>query len=299
MYINTNHSIRKALVIIPPFVWLTLLFLIPFIIILIVSLSHYADAIPPYESFFVYDHIKQTYKFQPDFSNFKFLISDQIYLNSYLNSLKIAAISTLSTLIIAYPIALGIAQTKKTTQKLLLMLIMVPFWTSLLIRVYAWTIILKNSGVLNNLLIHIGFIDTPVQLLNTQFAVILGIIHCYLPFMVLPLYLSIEKIEPALIEASLDLGCTPLKSLLYIILPLSLPGIITGSMLVFIPAVGEFIIPEILGGARVLTVGKIIWNEFFQNHDWPIAAAITVILTISFVIPVMLVQKSLVTKGKK
>jgi putrescine transport system permease protein len=288
-----NSKLNKVFIILPPFLWLILLFLIPFLIIIIISFSEYADAIPPYNLFFDYDAGTHKYKFLPDFTNFKFLIEDPIYLASYLNSIKIAAISTIITLLIAYPIALGIVSTEKSTQKLLLMLIMVPFWTSLLIRVYSWSIILKTSGLLNNILIYIGFIDTPLQLLNTQFAVILGIVHCYLPFMVLPLYLSIEKINPALIEASLDLGCTPFKSFLYVILPLSIPGIIAGSMLVFIPAVGEFVIPELLGGAQVLTVGKVIWNEFFQNHDWPLAAAITVALTMSFVIPVMIIQKLL------
>ncbi len=288
-----NSNLNKIFIILPPFLWLILLFFIPFLIIIIISFSEYADAIPPYNLFFDYDVNTHKYKFLPDLTNFKFLIEDPIYLASYLNSIKIAAISTIITLLIAYPIALGIVSTEKSTQKLLLMLIMVPFWTSLLIRVYSWSIILKTSGLLNNVLIYIGFIDTPLQLLNTQFAVILGIVHCYLPFMVLPLYLSIEKINPALIEASLDLGCTPFKSFLYVILPLSIPGVIAGSMLVFIPAVGEFVIPELLGGAQVLTVGKVIWNEFFQNHDWPIAAAITVALTMSFVIPVMIIQKLL------
>jgi putrescine transport system permease protein len=289
-----KSTLSKAFIILPPFLWLLLLFFIPFLLIVIVSFSEYADAIPPYSLFFDYDIVTGKYKFQPDFTNFKFLVEDPIYLKAYLNSIKIAAISTISTLLIAYPIALGIVSTEKPTQKLLLMLIMVPFWTSLLIRVYSWSIILKNSGLLNNFLMDIGLIDAPLQLLNTQFAVILGITHCYLPFMVLPLYLSIEKINPALIEASLDLGCTPFKSFLHVILPLSIPGIVAGSMLVFIPAVGEFVIPELLGGAQVLTIGKVIWNEFFQNNDWPIAASITVVLTMSFVIPVMIVQKLLV-----
>lgn len=289
-----RSTLSKAFIILPPFLWLLLLFFIPFLLIVIVSFSEYADAIPPYSLFFDYNIATGKYKFQPDFTNFKFLVEDPIYLKAYLNSIKIAAISTISTLLIAYPIALGIVSTEKPTQKLLLMLIMVPFWTSLLIRVYSWSIILKNSGLLNNFLMDIGLIDAPLQLLNTQFAVILGITHCYLPFMVLPLYLSIEKINPALIEASLDLGCTPFKSFLYVILPLSIPGIVAGSMLVFIPAVGEFVIPELLGGAQVLTIGKVIWNEFFQNHDWPIAASITVVLTMSFVIPVMIIQKLLV-----
>ena len=286
-----NSTLNKIFVILPPFLWLILLFFIPFLIIIIVSFSEYADATPPYNLFFDYDINTHKYKFAPDLTNFKFLIEDPIYLGAYLNSIKIAAISTITTLLIAYPIALGIVRTEKSTQNLLLMLIMVPFWTSLLIRVYSWSIILKTSGLLNNILIYIGFIDTPLQLLNSQFAVILGIVHCYLPFMVLPLYLSIEKINPALIEASLDLVCSPFRSFLHVILPLSIPGIIAGSMLVFIPAVGEFVIPELLGGAQVLTVGKVIWNEFFQNHDWPIAAAITVALTMSFIIPVMIIQK--------
>jgi putrescine transport system permease protein len=290
------NNLNKSLITLPPFIWLILLFFIPFIIIFIISFSEYAEAIPPYNLFFDYDPINHTYKFQPDFSNFKFLVEDPIYLKSYLTSIKIAFISTVCTLLVGYPIALGIVNTRKTVQKLLLMLIMVPFWTSLLIRVYSWSIILKGSGLLNTFLIATGLIETPLQLFNTQFAVILGIVYCYLPFMVLPLYIAIEKIDSSLIEASLDLGCTPFKSFLTVILPLSLPGIIAGSMLVFIPAVGEFVIPELLGGPHVLTVGKVIWNEFFQNHDWPIAAALTVILTISFVIPVMIAQKLLVNE---
>lgn len=292
-----DNPLRKAMVVLPPFLWLILLFLIPFFIILIVSFSEYADAIPPYNIFFGYDAALGKFKFQPDFANFEFLISDPIYLSSCLNSIKIAAISTVCALLVGYPIALGIADAEKSTQKLLLMLIMVPFWTSLLIRVYSWTMILKGSGLLNSLLISIGLIDTPLQLLNTQFAVILGIVYCYLPFMVLPLYLAIEKIDSALIEASLDLGCTPFKSLITVTLPLTIPGIVAGSMLVFLPAVGEFVIPELLGGAQVLTVGKVIWGEFFLNRDWPIAASITIILTMAFVIPIMLMQKALAKRG--
>jgi len=285
-------ALSKLAITLPPFLWLVLLFLIPFIIILAVSVSIYAESIPPYDLFWHYDALQEKYIFQPDFTNFQFLIEDPIYIRAYFNSLKIAFLSTLITLCLGYPIALGIARSDKNIQKLLLMLIMVPFWTSLLIRVYSWSIILKNSGLLNSLLLKIGLIEMPLQMLNTQFAVIIGIVYCYLPFMVLPLYLAIEKINPALIEASLDLGCSPFKSFIHIILPLSLPGIIAGCMLVFIPAIGEFVIPELLGGAQVLTIGKVIWQEFFQNRDWPIAAAITIILTLSFVIPVMIAQKA-------
>ncbi len=269
----------------------------PFLLVLAISFSPMAEAVPPYELFFGWTD--DGFRFEPYFENFKLLFDDALYVTAYLDSLRLATISTIITLFVGYPIAYGIARAPKSRQPILLLLVVIPFWTSLLIRVYAWITLLKNNGLLSQWLIAAGIIDEPLEIINTEIAVVLGIVYSYLPFMVLPLYSALEKINPSLVEAATDLGCRPFSAFWHITLPLSIPGMIAGAMLVFIPAVGEFVIPDLLGGARVLTIGKVLWNEFFMNRDWPIAAAVTIIMTLVLVIPIVIVQRSLGKKEEK
>jgi putrescine transport system permease protein len=220
------------------------------------------------------------------------LWEDPLYTIAYLKSLRIAGISTLVCLLLGYPMAYAIARTRDSLRNLLLMLIILPFWTSFLIRVYAWIGILKSNGLLNNLLLYLGVIDHPLTLLHTDFAVYLGIVYSYLPFMVLPLYATLSRMDLTLLEAAADLGCRPWEAFLKVTLPLSLPGIIAGCMLVFIPAVGEFVIPDLLGGPDSLMIGKVMWTEFFSNRDWPAASAVAVVMLALLVVPLALFQRA-------
>lgn len=279
----------RYLVISAPYLWLLIFFLAPFAIVLKISFASAIIAQPPYTALFDWSagllpDIKGT------LSGYEFLLSDELYAVAYLNSIKIALISTVICLLIGYPMAYGIARAPGTARNALLMLVILPFWTSFLIRVYAWIGILKNNGILNNLLISSGIIDDPLPLMHTPFSVYLGIVYSYLPFMILPLYANLAKMDESLLEAASDLGCRPWKAFVSITLPLSLPGIIAGSMLVFIPAVGEFVIPELLGGPDTLMIGKILWNEFFHNRDWPVASAVAIAMLIFLVVPIVIFQ---------
>ena len=227
-----------------------------------------------------------------DFENFSFLASDALYYTAYLSSLKIAAISTLITLIVAYPIAYAMAQSSDEWRPTLMMLVILPFWTSFLIRVYAWIGILSNEGFLNQILMGIGLIDSPLTILNTNVAVYIGIVYTYLPFMVLPIYAALEKLDGSLIEAAEDLGCSRAQAFWLVTLPLSKPGIIAGCFLVFIPALGEFVIPSLLGGSSTLMIGKVLFEEFFSNRDWPVASAVAVVLLLILIIPIILFQRN-------
>lgn len=224
--------------------------------------------------------------------NYRLLFTDTLYVDAFLNSLKVAGVSTLICLLIGYPMAYAIARAGRSARLILLMLIVLPFWTSFLIRVYAWIGILKDNGLLNNLLLAVGLIDQPLRLLHTEFAVYLGIVYSYLPFMVLPLYATLARMDLSLLEAAADLGARPWKAFWTVTLPLSLPGVIAGSLLVFIPAVGEFVIPDLLGGPDALMMGKVLWTEFFTNRDWPLASAIAVLLLLTLVVPIMLLQRA-------
>ena len=224
------------------------------------------------------------------FSNFEFIFSDQLYVVAYLNSVKIALISTILTLLIGYPLAYAIARAPVEYRTILLMGIILPFWTSFLIRVYAWIGILKNNGLLNNALIGLGIIDEPLPMLHTDFSVYVGIVYSYLPFMVLPLYATLERMDESLLEAAMDLGARPWKAFVTVTLPLSLPGIVAGAMLVFIPAMGEFVIPALLGGPDTLMIGRVLWDEFFGNRDWPVASAVAIALLLLLVVPIMYFQ---------
>jgi len=279
----------RYLVVSAPYIWLLIFFLAPFVLVLKISFSSAIIAQPPYTALFDWSTglmpaIKGT------LSSYRFLLSDELYAVAYLNSIKIALVSTILCLLIGYPMAYGIARAPGTWRNALLMLVILPFWTSFLIRVYAWIGILKNNGVLNNALIGMGIIDQPLPMLHNDFSVYVGIVYSYLPFMILPLYANLAKMDESLLEAASDLGCRPWKAFASITLPLSFPGIIAGSMLVFIPAVGEFVIPELLGGPDTLMIGKVLWNEFFRNRDWPVASAVAIAMLILLVVPIVIFQ---------
>ncbi len=272
-----------------PFLWLLLFFLLPFIIVLKISFAEYAIAIPPYTDLIAWGE-DAIVSIKLNLGNFQFLIEDDLYWYAYLNSARIALISTVFCLLIGYPMAYAIARASPTNRNILLMLVILPFWTSFLLRVYAWMGILQNNGLINNILIGLGVIDEPIVMMQTDFAVYLGIVYSYLPFMILPLYANLEKLDGTLLEAAYDLGCKPFKTFLLITLPLSLPGIIAGSMLVFIPAVGEFVIPSLLGGPDTLMIGRVLWDEFFNNRDWPVASAVAIAMLVFLVVPIMFFQ---------
>ena len=284
----------RFLLIAIPFIWLLIFFLLPFAIVVKISLSDTANALPPYvPTLNLSEGLSGITSFisQLDFESFAWLLDDKIYILSYLNSLKIAFISTLLTLLIGYPMAYGLAKAPQRWRTVLLMLVILPFWTSFLIRVYAWIGILKPEGLLNMGLMSLGLIDEPLAIINTPTAVYIGIVYSYLPFLVLPLYATLEKLDNTLIEAALDLGCSPIQAFWKVTFPLSLPGVVAGCFLVFIPAMGEFVIPDLLGGSDTIMIGKTLWSEFFGNRDWPIASAVAVVLLLSLVVPIVIFQR--------
>jgi len=285
----------SRLVIIVPYLWLLFFFFIPFIIVFKISLSQSAIAMPPYTP--VLDFKNGVAGFfagfrDLSFDNYVWLTQDALYFKAYVTSVIIAAVSTILTLLVGFPIAYGMARAPATIRPTLLMLVILPFWTSFLIRVYAWIGILKPEGLLNQLLLSLHVINQPLIILNTYTAIFIGIVYSYLPFMVLPLYSSLEKMDYSLIEAAKDLGCPPTAAFWKITFPLSLPGVIAGCLLVFIPAVGEFVIPDLLGGSQTLMIGKTLWNEFFANRDWPVSSAVAVILLLLLIVPIMLFQQA-------
>jgi putrescine transport system permease protein len=308
-------AIASRLVIAVPYLWLLVFFLVPFLIVFKISLSDLAIAMPPYTP--ALEGIGEAFRRlgEFDFENYRLLMCDLLgyvgigeslcqggfdmdfyerpYLSvAYISSLKIAFVSTVLTLLVGYPIAYGMARAPQSMRATLLMLVILPFWTSFLIRVYAWIGILKPEGLLNQLLFALGIIDQPLIIMNTNTAVYIGIVYSYLPFMVLPLYAALEKMDYSLIEAAQDLGCPPLSAFWKITFPLSLPGVVAGCLLVFIPAVGEFVIPDLLGGSRTLMIGKTLWSEFFNNRDWPLSSAVAIILLLILVVPIMLFQRA-------
>ncbi|MFP8967508.1 ABC transporter permease subunit [Pokkaliibacter sp. CJK22405] len=272
-----------------PYVWLLLFFFIPFLIVLKLSLSEAAVAIPPFND--ILEYSDEVLSVHLNFGNFLFLLSDDLYFLAYLFSLKTAFFATILCLLVGYPMAYFMTKASPSTRNVLLMLVILPSWTSFLIRIYAWIGILKDNGVLNNFLMWLGVINEPLTILNTNVAVYIGIVYAYLPFMILPLYANLLKLDHSLLEAASDLGCRPWKSFFKVTLPLSRSGIIAGSMLVFIPAVGEFVIPSLLGGANTLMIGKVLWQEFFNNRDWPLASAVAVIMLALLLIPIALFNR--------
>lgn len=268
-----------------PLLWLTLFFLLPFALVLKISLSEAAIAIPPYGP--LLEYADQTLHVFLNLGNYLFLLSDSLYIAAYWGSVKTAFIATLACLLLGYPMAYAMARAPARWQLLLLLLVMLPSWTSFLIRVYAWMGILSNSGLINNLLIGVGLIDSPLRMMNTQFSVTIGIVYAYLPFMVLPLYAHLTRMDNSLLEAAADLGSRRLNTFITVTLPLSTGGIVAGSMLVFIPAVGEFVIPELLGGPDTLMIGKVLWEEFFLNRDWPVASALAMVMLLLLLVPIV------------
>jgi len=274
-----------------PFIWVGLFIVLASLLLLCISFSATEFAVVPYKSLFQF--IDGGLEIKPDISSYQALFSDSFYIKALKNSLKLAAISTFFVLIIGYPMAYTISQASDKNRLLLLILIMAPFWTALLIRIYGWIMILKSNGLLNQFFLWLGVIDQPLQLINSQTSIVVGIVYTYLPFMILPIYSSLLKIEPDIIEAAADLGARPFQIFWRIIFPLSLPGVVIGVILVFIPAIGEFVIPDLLGGAKIFTVGKLLWTEFFMNRDWPMASAITILMIIIVVAPIKVVNNIL------
>ena len=272
-----------------PWFWLGLFFVLPFLFVLKISLAEPQLAQPPYMDL-IREFEDGIMTLVINFGNYQLLLEDSLYINALLGSIKVAAISTLLAILVGYPMAYGIARAPTHWRLPLLMLIILPFWTSFLIRVYAWIGILKNNGLLNQFLIWTGLIDAPIDILYTQTAVYIGIVYSYLPFIVLPLYATLVRLDQSLLEAAADLGCPPIKQFLLITLPLSLPGLIAGSMLVFIPVMGEFVIPDLLGGPNTLMIGKLMWTEFFANKDWPLASALAAVLLVVLIIPFVLLR---------
>jgi putrescine transport system permease protein len=290
MYLSPRLQLSwKAVVIAIPFFWLLIFFLAPFLIVLKISVAESLIASPPYSPLFQ-EGMDGDLSLNFIYENYAYLWRDNLYVSAYLNSIRISAMSTLVCLVIGYPIAYAIARSSSTTRFVLLMLIILPFWSSFLLRVYAWMGLLADQGTINSLLVWLGLIDRPIRLMYSEFAVHIGIVYSYLPFMILPLYANIEKLDISLHEVSADLGARPVVTFLTITLPLTMPGVAAGSLLVFIPATGEFVIPDLLGGGNVLMIGQVLYGEFNANHDWPMASAVAVILLLVLLVPVMLYQ---------
>ncbi|MCR9255891.1 MAG: ABC transporter permease subunit [Alphaproteobacteria bacterium] len=268
-----------------PYAWLLLFFLAPFAIVFRISLSEPLIAQPPYSPLFGADG-----SYQGSFFNYDLVLTDEIYRLAFLGSLEVAASSTLFCLLIGFPMAYGIARADAKWRLVLLLLVVLPFWTSFLLRVYAWIGLLNDTGLINTVLQDIGLIADPIRMMQTQFSVQVGIVYTYLPFMILPLYATLERLDWSLVEAAQDLGCSATKAFWKITVPLSLPGIVAGSMLVFIPAMGEFVIPALLGGPDTLMAGRILWDEFFSNRDWTLASTIAIVLLALLVVPIVIFQ---------
>ena len=280
----------RQMVIGVPFLWLFLFFALPFLIVIKISFAEADVAIPPYTEIFSY--AEEKLQLVLNLANYTLLTGDDLYVSAYLGSLKMAFISTLLCLLIGYPMAYAIANARKDNQTVLLLLIMMPTWTAILIRVYAWMGILSNNGLLNAFLMWLGLIDEPLQIPNTNLAVYIGVVYSYLPFMILPLYANLVKHDTSLLEAASDLGSSTFNSFWKITVPLSKNGVIAGCMLVFIPVVGEFVIPELLGGPETLMIGRVLWQEFFNNRDWPVASALAVIMLLVLIVPIILFNRS-------
>jgi putrescine transport system permease protein len=286
---------RRLALIALPYAWLLALFLVPFGIVLKISLSDIALAIPPYTPTLDFSGGwagLKSFVSQLDFENFVFLTTDDLYWKAYLSSLQIAVIATFLTLLVGYPIAYGMANAPDHWRATLMMLVILPFWTSFLIRVYSWMGILSTEGYLNQLLLWAGLISEPLTILNTPVAVYIGIVYTYLPFMILPIYSALERMDGSLLEAAEDLGCSRLTAFWLVTVPLSKNGIVAGCFLVFIPTIGEFVIPSLLGGSQTLMIGKVLWEEFFNNRDWPVASAVAVVLLLILIVPIILFQRN-------
>jgi len=271
-------------VIAPPYVWMLVFFALPFAFILKISFAESLIAMPPYSD--IWSWADGGLQWIGSFNNYLFLLEDDLYYTAYFNSVRLALVATLICLVVAYPMAYAISRLDEPYRSLFLLLVILPSWTSFLIRIYAWIGLLKNNGLINHGLMSMGLIDEPIVMLHSDFAIYLGIVYGYLPFMILPIYTNLVKLDHSLVEAGYDLGARPWKVFVSIILPLSISGVVAGCFLVFIPAVGEFIIPDLLGGPDTLMIGKVLWQEFFVNRDWPVASAIAVVMLSFLIIPI-------------
>lgn len=280
----------RALAIVPPYLWLLLFFLVPFLLVVKISFSGMQFGVPPYTPLAELEEGVLRLTLQA--RGYIMLFTDNLYVATYLNSLKVAAITTLVCILIGYPIAYCIARSAPGVRNLLLLGVILPFWTSLLLRVYAWIGILRNDGLLNHALMWLGLTDAPLEIYRTDLAVYIGLVYAYLPFFILPLYAHLVKMDVRLLEAAYDLGAKPWRAFVSVTLPLSRNGVIAGAMLVFIPTVGEYVIPELLGGANTLMIGRVMWTEFFNNTDWPMAAAVTCVMVLLLLVPLALFQHS-------
>ena len=289
-----KRSLAEKLAVRIPYAWLLLFFLVPFLIVLRISLSQPALAQPPYTPLFDLSagwHGITAFFAALSFDNYALIGSDPLYVLSYMKSLQIAAFSTLMLLVIGYPIAYAITRTPRRVQAVLVVLVILPFWTSFLIRIYAWMNILQHDGLLNQLLLAFHIVREPPTWLSTNTAVYIGIVYSYLPFMVLPLYAALEKLDESLLEAAADLGCPRWRTFWMVTLPLSAPGVVAGALLCFIPIVGEFVIPDLLGGSETLMIGQTLWTEFFSNRDWPAASAIAIALLMLLLVPILFYER--------
>ena len=294
LLVKTNNSIRENLwryfIVAIPYIWLLLFFLAPFVIVFKISLADPIIAQPPFTPLFNQGS-DGGFSIYTTFDNFLYLFQDSLYFVTYLNSVKLAFIATLFTLLIGYPIAYGIARSPQPTRNILLLLVVIPFWISFLLRVYSWMGILKTNGLINGFLLWLGVIDQPLELLYTDTAVYIGMVYSYLPYMILPLYANLVKLDIRLLEAASDLGAKKWQGFVDVTLPLSMPGIIAGCLLVFIPVIGEYVIPALLGGADTLMIGRVLFDEFFLNRDWPVASAVAIVLLLLLVLPIVYFQK--------
>jgi putrescine transport system permease protein len=289
-----NHVGSGKLAVAIPFLWLTGFFLLPFLIVLKISLSDDAVAQPPYAPVFnlaegiagLFEKLSQL-----DFENYALVLGDWLYLYSYIQSVLIAGLATAILLVLGYPVAYAIARAPKNVRPILLLLIVLPFFTSFLIRVYAWMGILSREGLLNQLLLSLGLINEPLQILSTNTAVVIGMVYSYFPFMVLPLYAALDRMDESLLEAAADLGATPARAFWQVTVPVSAPGIVAGALLCFIPAVGEFVIPDLLGGSDTLMIGRTVWNEFAVNRSWAISSALAILILLVLLVPILIYQR--------
>ncbi len=278
----------RWLVLGPVWLWLLLFIAMPAIIVVALSFSEAAASVPPYAPLLTWDGWTPVLHLLGD--NYQTLVQDDFYLSAALQSLLVASVSSVCCLLIGFPMALAIARAPERWRSLLLLLVMLPFWTGFLLRIVAWIGLLGDEGWINTALIGLGIIGSPLHMLYTRFAMYVGIVYCYLPFMILPLYARLSRLDPDLEEAASDLGAAPLRVFVSITLPLALPGIAAGLALVFMPAVGEYVIPELLGGPAAQTVGRALWNEFFENHDWPMAAALANVLLVGLLLPLAVLR---------
>ena len=280
-----QDTVWRRVAIAMPYIWLLVFFLTPFVIILKISLADPAIAQPPYTP-----TIDEHGDINITFDNFIFVLTDKLYALTYLKSIVLAASATVFALLLGFPMAYGISRATAATRSLLLLLIILPFWISFLLRVYAWMGLMNNYGVINNTLMWLGFIDQPIQIMYTDFAVLVGLTYSYLPFMVLPLYATLEKLDLDLVEAAQDLGASSTRAFWDVTWPLARPGVIAGCLLVFIPATGEYVIPYLLGGPNSMLIGRVLFEEFFTNRDWPLASAVAIVMLLLLIAPIMLLQ---------